>query len=179
MKIEYLNEIWKDIKGYAGLYQVSNFGRVRSLPRMGTKGGLLKLLLSGGYLAVNLYKNGKMKAMLVHRLVAIAFIPNPHNYSEVNHKNEIKTDNRVENLEWCTRLYNNTYGTRIERVVSKNLNQKSTSKPVNFTIDGIIIKTFPSQKEAARYFNICNGWVSKICKGVRHLNNGFSFNYTE
>ena len=107
--IELNNEKWKDIEGYEGAYQVSNLGRVRSL-----KFGRVKVLrpekCTCGYLCVNLYKNGKRKHLSVHRLVADAFIHNDNIFNtEVNHRNEDKTDNRVTNLEWCDRQYNNTY----------------------------------------------------------------------
>ena len=110
-------EIWKDIEGYEGLYQISNKGRVKSL---GNNKNRKEKILSckpnnKGYLRVNLYKNGKKKHFSVHRLVAIAFIPNPNNLLEVNHKDENKENNHVKNLEWCTSEYNNNYGTHNER----------------------------------------------------------------
>ena len=108
---------WRDIEGYEGKYQVNQIGQVRSLNYRRT--GKTKRLKLGtnkdGYNHVRLGKNGKYKCCLVHRLVAQAFIPNPDNLPEVNHKNEVESDNRVENLEWCTRKYNNSYGTRNER----------------------------------------------------------------
>lgn len=117
-----IEEIWKDILGYEGLYQVSSYGRVRSLDRYDRmnhflKGRILKLYTrKGGYLFVQLHLNGKGKNYLVHRLVAIAFIPNPDNLPEVNHLDEDKTNNRVENLEFCDRKYNINFGTRKDKV---------------------------------------------------------------
>ena len=106
-------EEWRDIKGYEGKYQVSNLGRVKSLNYNHTK---KEKILSDypntyGYLYVNLYKNGKGKPFYIHKLVAQAFIDNPNNYREINHKDENKQNNRVENLEWCNRKYNCNYGT--------------------------------------------------------------------
>ena len=114
-------EIWKDIKGYEGLYQVSNKGRIKSLNyrRTGKEGMLKGVPNKYGYLMVILYKNRKRNYFYVHRLVAQAFIPNPDNLPEVNHiidDFEHRSDNRVENLEWCTREYNNNYGTHNEKL---------------------------------------------------------------
>ena len=133
MKIEYLNEIWKDIKGYEGLYQVSNFGRVRSLNYNRT--GIIKILkqqkIYSGYLTVYLGNNGDNKGTkyFVHRLVAFAFPEICGEYFEgatVNHKNEIPWDNRAENLHWCTQSFNNSYGTRANRIYSKTKNGKKS-----------------------------------------------------
>lgn len=109
-------EIWKDIQGYDGLYQVSNIGRVKSLNYSRTgKEKILKPCKANGYLQVYLYKEGKSKMYKIHRLVAMAFIPNPDNLPCVNHIDEDKSNNCEDNLEWCTVAYNNTYGTRIQR----------------------------------------------------------------
>ena len=107
-------EIWKDIKGFEGHYQVSNFGRVKSIKFR--KERILKPANNGcGYLYVNLSKNGKYNIYLIHRLVALIFISNPNNLPEINHRDEDKTNNKVENLEWCDRKYNMNYGTRTQR----------------------------------------------------------------
>lgn len=115
-------EIWRPIVGYEGLYEVSSYGRVRSLDRYDSKncfwkGRILKLNDNGrGYLRAHLCLNNKIKNFLVHRLVAQAFIPNPDNLPEVNHINEDKTNNRVDNLEFCNHKYNVNYGTRTDRM---------------------------------------------------------------
>ena len=110
-------EIWRPILGYEGVYEVSSYGRVRSLDRYDgrnhfIKGRIMKRsYCSNGYLSIDLCLNGKIKKCLVHRLVALTFIPNPDNLPMVNHLDEDKTNNRVDNLEWCTAKYNINYGT--------------------------------------------------------------------
>lgn len=104
--------IWKDIEGYEGLYQVSNEGEVKS-----KRNKIVKIELTyHGYCRVHLWKNGIGKHHSLHRLVAQAFIPNPNNLPQVNHKDEDKTNNHAENLEWCNATYNSNYGTRNQRV---------------------------------------------------------------
>lgn len=120
-------EVWRDVAGYEGLYQVSNQGNVRSIDRTITdgcrtrlyKGKHLKQFIDHrGYKVVTLSNQGKLKQIKVHRLVAAAFIPNPNGYPEINHKDERKCNNLVENLEWCTTQYNTSYGTRASRMVA-------------------------------------------------------------
>ena len=133
-------EVWRDIDNYAGMYQVSNLGNVKSLerkvfnPGLGKfqhlKGRLLKLTGGGTYVQVILCKNGNIKAHLVHRLVAEAFIPNPNNYPIINHKDENPKNNCVENLEWCTYKYNNEYNGRIEKCKNK-ISATLTGRKVN------------------------------------------------
>lgn len=118
-------EIWKDISGYEGLYQVSNLGRVKSLERIDNNNHPVKEKIIkpyktiGGYMQVCLWKNGKVKHLQIHRLVAQAFIPNPYNLPECNHKDENPLNNCVENLEWCDHKYNINYGTRTEKASEK------------------------------------------------------------
>lgn len=122
----YIGEIWVSVRGYIGLYQVSNFGRVMSLNYDKTgKIKLLKLVLNAqGYYQVCLHKNGVQKIKKVHRLVAEAFIPNPKHLPSINHKDEDKTNNRLSNLEWCTVKYNTNYGTCQERKKEKISGEK-------------------------------------------------------
>ena len=103
-------EIWKDIKGYEGLYQISNKGRVKTLGNNKTRKEKIRDgKIDRGYKRILLCKNGKKKQCLIHRLVAEAFLPNPDNLPVVNHKDENKLNNNVENLEWCTQAYNVNY----------------------------------------------------------------------
>ncbi len=126
-----MEEIWKDVEGYEGYYQVSNLGRLRSLDRIIRQkfpsGKMVdrkypgKIFTCnpnqpGGYVSTELQKDGHSKNVLVHRLVAQAFIPNPDNLPQVNHKDENKQNNCVENLEWCSNSYNVNYGSRNQKV---------------------------------------------------------------
>lgn len=122
-------EIWKDIENYSGSYQISSLGRVKSLERdidCGTGKRRIKekikngFLSDNGYLTVCLSKGPKKKTFLIHRLVATSFIPNPDNLLQINHIDEVKTNNNIENLEWCTVGYNINYGTANERRRIKN-----------------------------------------------------------
>lgn len=121
MRLNNNQEVWKDIPDYKNLYQISNFGRVKSLERLiYRKNGnyivkekiLKNKTNTKGYLSISMCKNGKVKYVMIHRLVAQAFIPNPNNFPCINHKDENKQNNCVENLEWCTYSYNNTYNNR-------------------------------------------------------------------
>ena len=159
-------EIWRDIQGYEGLYQVSNEGRVRSLYH--NKEHLLKPLKNNsGYLMVALCKGGERKVTTVHRLVAQTFVTNPNGFLEVNHKDENKENNREENLEWCSHSYNMNYGTRTEK----------TSKQVyQYSLDGTLIKIWSSTMECGRNgFN--QGHVAECCRGERKKHYGYIWSY--
>lgn len=126
MKLTNIEE-WRPVPEYEGIYEVSNMGRVRSLDRMETingvtrprKGRELSQISKRGYRLVKLCKDGCVSAVYVHRIVASAFIPNPNGFPEVNHKDERKTNNAVNNLEWCDRAYNARYGTAPDRIATK------------------------------------------------------------
>ena len=166
-----MEEIWKPLKGLVengDYYEVSNLGRVRSLDRIDSrgifrKGKILKLGKNqNGYLQVCFCKNGKTKKFLVHRLVAFAFLPNPNVLPQVNHKDENKQNNSLENLEWCDGKYNLNYGTRNERA------SESKSKPIK----GIHIKTghtirFRSALEAERKTGIKFQNISNCIQGKK------------
>ena len=175
MKIEYLNEIWKDIKGYEN-YQVSNYGRVRNKK---TNRILKQHIQRGGYYKVSLYLDGKQNYYLVHRLVAIAFIPNPNNYKYVNHKNEIKTDNRVENLEWCSFEYNINFGTRNIRSSESKINGKKSKAILQYDLQGNFIKEWPSISEIHRQLGFASSNISACCKGRFKSMYGYIWKYKD
>lgn len=164
-------ETWKPIADYVGLYEVSNKGRVRNLKT----GRILKPGNNGrGYLFVGLYKNGAVKYHYLHRLVALTFIPNPNKLPEVNHKDEIRTNNKLDNLEWISHRDNSNYGKRNERV------SKSKSKAiVQFDLStGLIIKTYSSTITATRVTGINQGNISKAARGLIKSAGRFGWRYT-
>ena len=167
-------EIWRDIDGYEGRYQVSDQGRVKSLERKGRrKERILKPGLDkDGYLLVNLWAGGKQKNHKVHRLVCQAFHENPDGKPCVNHIDENKTNNCASNLEWCTHKENNTHGTRNERVA------KTQSRPVaQYAQDGELIKIWPSTREAERQTGFRHGYICKTANGKRKQAYGFIWKY--
>ena len=170
-----MQEIWKDIKGYDGKYQISNYGRVKSLLRY--KKILKPILQTKGYFYVSLCKPNKN--FTIHRLVAEEFIPNPENLPCVNHKDENKHNNHVDNLEWCTYEYNNNYGTCRERIRKSLLNHPNKSKKVyQYTLDGKFVKEWESTKECGRNgFDQSN--ISSCCRGERKTHRGYRWSYTK
>lgn len=167
-----MSEVWVDIEGYEGLYQVSNQGRVRSLPKPYFKGKkylrdgyeMKQRLKPNGYMQIGLYKNGVLKTVCVHRLVAKAFIPNENNLPYVNHKDENKSNNIADNLEWCDAAYNIHYGNAIEKLSKAKRNNPIQSKPVAmYTLDGKLVNVFPSANEAQRRTGVDQAQVSKCC----------------
>ena len=171
-------EVWRDVKGYEGLYQVSNMGRVKSLGRKDRFGRVIKerilepAVTHNGYLRVGLHVDGKRKMLRVHRLVCEAFHENPDNKPEVNHINEAKTDNRACNLEWSTRTENCNHGSRNERVA------KALSKPIGqFSLDGKLIKVWQSACEARRQTGFDQGYVGAVARGKFKQAYGYIWKY--
>ena len=169
-------EIWKPILGYEGLYEVSNKGNVRGVNRIDSRGRYRKGKLmpqysdKRGYLFVFITKNSKQVRYFVHRLVALAFIPNPNNYPQVNHINECKTDNRVENLEWCTNEYNSNYGTRKYRI------SVTEGTPIcQYTITNEFVREFHSIREAQRNVGQCR--ILDVLHGKRKTAGGYIWKY--
>ena len=182
------NEIWKPVVGFGGYYEVSNLGRVRSLDGKKwngkvwciKKGRILKLSrCTNDYLFVILSINNKKKQVLIHRLVAEAFIPNPENLPQVNHINENKTDNRVENLEWVTCKQNLEYSGNIEKMIKAS---KLKSRPVvQYTLGGKFVADFESIMEAERVTGIRHDTISGCCRKLKHYNTagGYKWRFLE
>lgn len=176
-----MEEQWKDIIGYEGLYQVSNLGNVKSLNynHTGKERILKKYKGQDGYLRNNLCKDGEIKHMLNHRLVAQAFIPNDDLFkTEINHKDENKTNNCLENLEWCTSKENCNYGSRNERMVKAQINHPNKSKQVvQYSLDGVFLKTWQSIHEIERQLGFANQNIIRCCKGKYKTSYGFIWKY--
>ena len=146
-------EKWRPIAEYEGLYEVSNYGRVRSLKRATTNGKVLHPVADkDGYLKLSLSANGKAKRYFVHRLVAEAFLPKEAGKNVINHKDEVKSNNHVSNLEWCTISYNNSY-------------------------NGCSALIFPGIKEASKATMVNRGNIISCCKGKRKTAGGYSWRY--
>lgn len=171
-----MEEIWKDIKGYEGLYQVSNTGKVKSLERkvkhwqggyLTKKEIVLKSSISKGYLVISLYKNGIQIRKYIHRLVAEAFIPNPDNLPQINHIDENKMNNCVENLEWCTAEFNVNYGTRNKRVAICMTNNVRSKPVIQYDLNGNFIMEYPSTREVERQTGYNQSNIVKCCLGEK------------
>lgn len=184
-------EVWKPIEGYEGIYEVSSFGRVRSLDRivdfgnenysrqMLCKGKIMKGSISrNGYIYVSLCLPNEKARAYIHRLVAKAFISNPNGYNVVNHKDENKKNNNVLNLEWCTTKYNLNYGTGVERARLKRLNNEKLSKKIaQYTLDGKLVGIYPSLHEIQRSLGYIRCNVRQCCEGNRKQSYGFKWEY--
>lgn len=186
-----MEEVWKDIVGYEGLYQVSSFGNIKRLDSYvsfnGTlslrKGRILLLNNNKGYLKCLLSKDGKVKSYQVHRIVATAFLPNPNNLPQVNHKDENPSNNFVwvnpdgsvdperSNLEWCTAKYNVNYGTGPVRRRHKQ------SKGVYQIKDGQIINEFISTQEVQDKLGFYHSRIIKVCNGISKQAYGFQWKW--
>lgn len=165
-----MEEIWRDIPNYDG-YQVSNLGRVKSKKKI-----LKPQTTKKGYLYISVYKGKKEIHRYIHRLVAQAFIPNPNNLPQINHKNEIKADNRVENLEWCSPAYNNSYGNG-RKIMTKTKIEKYGKKVDQYDLQGNFIKTWNSIREIERKINIRHSNIINCCKNKVKTAGGYIWKY--
>lgn len=190
-----MEEIWKDIPEYEGLYQVSNLGRVKALPKYCFNGSvdwlmgerILKPLEIHIYVYVCLYKDKKYRRRSIHQLVAEAFIPNPENKPDIDHINTIRADNRAKNLRWVTKSENmNNPLTRIRLSESKKGNPQPKGKNNNrsrlilqYTLDGKFLKEWHGSREIVRALGGDNSYIIKCCKGLYPHAYGFIWKYKE
>lgn len=173
------NEVWKDIKGYEGLYQVSNLGRVKSLKRYEKSGQktrlrsekILKQNNAMGYNYVILSKCSKLKSYRIHRLVAETFISNLQQLPQVNHIDGNKTNNCVDNLEWCTASYNIKEAYR--------LNLSKTRKVIQYSLSGDFVNLWSSIANASKSLNLDASAIAKCCKGKRNRVGNYLWKYND
>lgn len=188
-----MEEIWKpaiyiDEKGkiwdFTDYYEISNFGNIRSLDRLvffkdgriaSFKGKLrIPKLGNAPYKCIELRKGKMVKICLIHRLVALAFVPNPDNLIYVNHKDENKLNNNADNLEWCTKSYNCKYGTGTKRRIEKRI------RPIlQYTKDFQLVAEYPSIKEASEKNNISSGAIINVCAGRYNTAHNYIWRYKE
>lgn len=170
-----IEEIWKDIEGFEGLYQVSTHGNVRS--KHSGEWKLLKPVINQyGYRQFGLHKNGKQKPDRGHRLVAKAFLPNPDNLPQINHIDEDKTNDCVDNLEWCTPKHNVNHGTRNERA---SRNNPTKERVCMFDEEGNILRTFESIMQATKQINGHHEGIIESCKGEIFSYKGYLWRYED
>lgn len=186
-----IEEVWKDIKDYKGLYQVSNLGRIKSLKRKvyagrGRMRWQYERILSdnktngNGYKIVSLNKNGKEKNKYIHRLVAETFLSNPNNYKYINHKDQNTLNNNVENLEFCTAQYNCTYNNaHIKRGLKFRNNLINSKRIYQLDEENNIIKEYPSAAEAGRQLGITGSSIGACLRGLQQTSGGYKWKYAD
>lgn len=177
-------ENWRDVAGYEGLYKVSDKGRVYSIPRPSTKGGLLNIRCARGYKLVSLSKDGTEKSLPVHRIVLTAFVPNRLGKPQVNHIDGDKANNKLENLEWATQSENQLHAYSIGlqkpnvREAHKVRHEQTKRKIAQLDMNGKELQVFNSIKEAAKHIGKDDGThISAVARGKRNSTGGFKWKY--
>lgn len=174
-------EVWKDIVGYEGLYQVSDKGNVRSLSwkHTGETKNLFLKPTKDGYRQVELAFTGKAKMFLVHRLVAQAFIPNPEELPQINHKDFCRANNSVDNLEWCTALYNVHYSAEHNKLTKgcPRNGKLKTLKINQLSLSGELIKVWDCSQTVFKETGMSSWSISQCCRGKRHTAYGYKWQY--
>lgn len=175
------------VKGYEGIYEADTEGNIWSIDRKqifkGTESirhgrKLCPHQSNSGYLYVTLAKNNKKQSVLVHRIIAETFLPNLNRLPQVNHKDENKLNNSIENLEWCDAKYNTNYGTgTIRRSISQKNDKNKSIQTAMFSLDGLLVGLFPSAREAARDTGIPKTLIYKCCRGENKTARGYKFKY--
>jgi hypothetical protein len=182
-------EIWKDIEGFEGLYQVSSYGRVRSFDRYDRMGRVKRGTIlapcdnSRGYKYVCLCKDGSKKHEYIHRLVAMHFLINDRNCSQINHKDENKSNNNLSNLEWCTPSENINYGNAIHKIKTNrnhaSIGVKFRKKVSQFDRCGLLIALWPSITAAAKALGCSDSAIVIACKNKRRTALGYVWRYAQ
>ena len=179
-KEELAREEWRDVENYEGKYQISNLGRLRSFARSVEPLIFAPHYDKDGYIMYGLRRNGKIYTKKAHRLVASAFIPNKDNLPQINHIDEDKTNNRVSNLEWCSHLYNNRYGTKRQRISFYAMYRGHTLRKVRqYTKDGLFVKEHISSRMAERETNIKHQNIIETCRGGQTQSGGYLWCYAD
>lgn len=174
-----MEETWKNIENYDN-YEINNYGVVRIKKNK----KILKYQIDkDGYYKITLWKKGKCKCFRVNRLVAITFLENPNNLPVVNHKDENKQNNYVENLEWCTVAYNNAYGTKGkrggEKLRGKLRYTKTNRKVAQYDLDDNIIETYRSISTIAKKLKVDGTHIVDVCRGRRKVAYGYKWRYID
>lgn len=183
-----MKEIWKDIVQYEGLYQASNLGNIRSIDRVVVSSDGIRQFRHGktikqrknqkGYKIVRLSKNGEAKNKFVHILVLESFCKRPDGLNQINHKDENKENNRLDNLEYCNNVYNQNYGSCSVNKSKSTINDKQKSKQViQFAKDGTFIKEFPSLHEVERTLGFKHGHIRDACNEKLHTAYGYKWKW--